>query len=177
MTILKVKGTLCMLITIGLISIFISSCEKTNPDLFDEEISKSMLINSSIETSNSKNQILLPKEISIENEQTIKDYLNGLSQKQMVEQLNNFTISEYLTQKKSPEAKVEGVFDLKDADISKYLSEKELSNLQGQLIKSNDVESRSRHCCHDLYCYSHSICHIEYGDIDVYELCGEICFE
>ena len=151
----------CMLAMIA-VSVCMTSCSKE-----DVATDSDTNITSGNELEDGQYGIFVPQEVSEQGEEKKKEYVNNLSEEQRIEHINNFIISNFISEKAQESGDLEDgqVKDFSQEKLSDHLSENEISELNSLLVKSGDVESRA---CYTLWCFK-SYCYC-------YVYCGYICY-
>ena len=153
---------LCMLALIT-VSVCLTSCGKENIAT-DQDTN----ITSANEIEDGQYGIFIPEEISEQGEAQIEKYVKNLSDEQRIEQINNFIKSNFISKKvQESDNSIEAgtVKDFSQANLSDYLSNDEINELNSLLINSENIESR--------YCIIY-LCYYCCGNVFVE--CGVSCY-
>ncbi|MFK8101641.1 MAG: hypothetical protein AB8G15_03925 [Saprospiraceae bacterium] len=121
-------------------AILFTACSK-------EDLTPALTTEVTTASPNTEVKMLLPESITAKGEESVKAYLKNMSIEQRVKHINDYTISEYLTQK----GKIQNLDPLgdriglpSDLNLSDYLSGEEIKTLKSKLITTEEALNQER---------------------------------
>jgi len=145
---LKIKFGLFSLLAILAVSVFLTSCEQSNTilgeQLEDVESIEQVTPESEFEG------LLLPSNIVDMGEAATKTYLEGLSNEELEQHVNDYVIMDFLTNEGLQDVAVDHYTkneSLKNINLSDYMSDDKVAALNNNLWVPSQVSAR---CCYTI---------------------------
>lgn len=132
---LKIKFDFFNLLAILAIAVFMTSCGKEN-------INQDLISNNDVVLENANPGVILPQEVIAQGEAAVRAYMENLSQEEVTRLENDFITMEYLKEI----GKLTEIKDVKNVELSDFLSDSELTDLTSRLKSSQDNQVENRGC-------------------------------
>jgi len=158
----NLKLGLFSLLAILAVSVFLTSCEQEDITLNDQIEQVTQLEHS--------NGILLPQDVVSQGEEAVNAYVASLTNEEVTEHANDYIIMNFLKEKgdlAQVDEELQTVGSFSDVDLSNYLSDEEVSELNKQIIpvQSSQINERGCWAVYTYYCCG-----------NIYKFCCIVCF-
>jgi len=152
---LKIKLGLFSLLAVLAASIFLTSCEQSNI-ITDEQFEDVELA-----TQAGGIGILLPQDITAQGEHAIKAYLKDATAEQFAKHINDYLTMKFLEEKGKLTSVInefQGEVNFGEINLSTYLSNNEIAELNNSLIDTLEDNNLNLRACYHEYRYDCDTC-------------------